>query len=36
MSATNTDNIIAQVVHPASSRALYLIHLNQCGPFGAA
>src|SRR5215218_1724912 len=36
LSTADTDNVIAQVVHPASCRALYLIHLYQCGPFGAA
>src|SRR5829696_2291672 len=36
LSAPDTDNVIAQVVHPASSRALYLIHLYQRGSFGAA
>ncbi len=36
LSTPDTDNVIAEVVHPASGRALYLIHLYQCGPFGAA
>src|SRR5215211_5587052 len=34
--ATDSDEIIAKVVHPAPGRALYLIHLDKSGPFGAA
>src|SRR5215210_4165379 len=34
--AADRDDIIAKIVHPASGRALHLIHLDQGGAVGAA